>query len=453
MPQDDFLVHTTKAPKVNVAQRDEASKDIPPLPMYPDAEGHGHEKASWRPIISLVLFLLMLLAIGIIGILFVSPILGILFCALGIALTVGVIVISDQYVNQYLKARRSGILMSAEEEALRSGEGEAAEEAKRVQMVGGILGRSGSGVMKVFSAALLKGEAEVVETNRAAEADATYAWATSVPAPEQVECTSSDGLRLVGHALACAPETHKWVLLAHDYAGHWTDDMLYARHYAEAGYNLLMVEMRGHGSSEGDYVGLGWPDRLDVVAWARWLVERDGADATIVLHGVSMGASAALLAAAEKDLPSQVKAVVSDCAYTDVLNVLRRLAEDGIHMPPHPLNDVIRLDLMLRHGGYDLAKAAPVNAVPASKAPIIFFHGEQDVAVAPYMAGLLHEAAGGAASGEGSRLVMFPHAGHGQSALSDPDRYYDELFAFVNPLVGDPAPARRLAADEADAGE
>ena len=127
MPQDDFLVHTTKAPKVNVAERDEASKDIPPLPMYPDAEGHGHEKASWRPIISLVLFLLMLLAIGIIGILFVSPILGVLFCALGVALTVGVIVISDQYVNQYLKARRSGILMPAEEEALRSGEGEVAE--------------------------------------------------------------------------------------------------------------------------------------------------------------------------------------------------------------------------------------------------------------------------------------------------------------------------------------
>ena len=77
----------------------------------------------------------------------------------------------------------------------------------------------------------------------------------------------------------------------------------------------------------------------------------------------------------------------------------------------------------------------------------------QDVAVAPYMAGLLHEAAGGAASGEGSRLVMFPHAGHVQSALSDPDRYYDELVTFVSPLVGDPAPARRLTADEADAGE
>ena len=40
-----------------------------------------------------------------------------------------------------------------------------------------------------------------------------------------------------------------------------------------------------------------------------------GQDCRLVLHGISMGGATALMAAG-LDLPPQVKAVISDCAFT-----------------------------------------------------------------------------------------------------------------------------------------
>ena len=43
---------------------------------------------------------------------------------------------------------------------------------------------------------------------------------------------------------------------------------------------------------------MGWLDRYDIRDWARQIVSRDP-DAKIIIHGISMGAAAAMMAAGE----------------------------------------------------------------------------------------------------------------------------------------------------------
>ena len=78
------------------------------------------------------------------------------------------------------------------------------------------------------------------------------------------------------------------------------------------GHNLLLIDERAHGRSEGRTITFGIQERWDVERWARFAVERFGADVQIILYGVSMGAATVLMAAG-LDLPENVKGIIADC--------------------------------------------------------------------------------------------------------------------------------------------
>lgn len=261
-----------------------------------------------------------------------------------------------------------------------------------------------------------------------AEREATYEWLQTMPSWQRVSTEGEDGARLVGELLAPHPEGGLWVILCHGYAGTWNSMLQYARHWAEAGYNLLVPHMRAHGESGGDYIGMGWLDRRDVVAWAQWLVG-GGAGlpcASIVLFGHSMGASSVGLASGEPDLPAQVHVAIGDCSFDGSWRALSTTLQ-AAGAPVHPTLDLVRLNLMAHRGGYDLAQGNVARAVGVRSLPRLFVHGLADPTVPPSMARVLFEAAAGP-----KELVVVPGAGHCQSSLRDPKGYWDAVLSFAS---------------------
>jgi len=144
-----------------------------------------------------------------------------------------------------------------------------------------------------------------------------------------------------------------------------------------------------------------------------------------------MGGAAVCVACGEKDLASQVRVTVEDCGYSDPWNVFVPIVRKGLHLAVHPLLDLMGFLVGRQEGGCDLAGIDVTASVAHARTPLLALHGEADVFVPPYMARRIYDAAGGAAAGDGKRLVYFPGAGHCQSCLSDPERYFSELFGFV----------------------
>ncbi|MDF2533388.1 MAG: peptidase, partial [Clostridia bacterium] len=99
---------------------------------------------------------------------------------------------------------------------------------------------------------------------------------------------SYDGLKLHALYLPCPVPSDKTVILIHGYNS-WNGSMGgFAQHYLESlGCNVLLPDLRGHGQSEGSYIGFGWHDRKDILQWINLILKETGCDTEIILHGVS----------------------------------------------------------------------------------------------------------------------------------------------------------------------
>lgn len=251
-------------------------------------------------------------------------------------------------------------------------------------------------------------------------------WAENAES-EKAEIISDDGYRLAGMLFESARSSHRWVILLHGFTG--SKEMMYgyAYWYVKNGVNALAPDFRCQGESEGDYIGLGATDSTDLRGWIDLILQRDP-DAEIVLHGISMGASTALILTGMENVPASIKAVISDCAYTDAYSMFREKIGSWFHLPAFPVVDSARLMIRLR-AGYDLKEASPLNAVKNSRTPTLFIHGREDHMIPVEMCDALYDEA--ACEKE---IMVVEGAGHAQAVDKDPAAYYEKIAEFLNSL-------------------
>ncbi|CQR47123.1 Alpha/beta hydrolase family protein [Paraliobacillus sp. PM-2] len=238
---------------------------------------------------------------------------------------------------------------------------------------------------------------------------------------------TTDNLTLTGYFLSPENETNKVAIIAHGYAGDAKTMSGFARLYHEVlGMHVLVPDARGHGESEGDYIGFGWHERLDYKDWIDKVTDFFDYDVEIVLHGVSMGSATVLMASGES-LPDQVKAIVADCGYTSAMEELAYQMKRMYHLPAFPILHVTSLITKWRTG-YAFQEASVLKQVQQTNKPILFVHGEEDAFVPKYMVEVLYKAA----LTTNKELLLIPDAGHGLAYQTDQENYRQVLLRFVN---------------------
>ena len=253
-------------------------------------------------------------------------------------------------------------------------------------------------------------------------------WVESQPC-ETWQITSADGLRLVGYYLPAGIKTTKTVILAHGYSSKGKDMGSFARFYAEKlGYNVLMPDSRGHGYSEGDYIGFGWPDRKDYLLWIQKIIERVGVDAQIALHGISMGGATVMMVSGEK-LPKQVKVIVEDCGYTSVYDQLAYQLKRMYKSPPFPIMQATSIVTKIKTG-YSFYEASALKQVAKSTLPMLFIHGSEDQFVPSEMVWRLYDACQSE-----KEIYVVEGAGHGVAYSTNRSAYEDRVADFVGRFV------------------
>ncbi len=190
---------------------------------------------------------------------------------------------------------------------------------------------------------------------------------------ERLEIKNKEGLKLVGHFLKNPSD--KLAIIVHGYGADYREMQQYAKFFVEKNYNILCVENRAHGESEGKFISMGWLDRLDLVEWINAMLERNQ-NYKIVLMGLSMGASTVCMASGEK-LPTNVKGVISDCGYANAYEEFKYVFKKRAHVPSWPLLNILNTYAKQMYG-FDLKQADAVKQIKKSNLPFLFIHGDKD---------------------------------------------------------------------------
>ncbi len=239
---------------------------------------------------------------------------------------------------------------------------------------------------------------------------------------------SHDGLELAGYYIAAQAPTNKYALLVHGYKAGPLAMADYALHYHDAGWNVLVPHHRAHGDSEGRYIGMGYLEHYDLLDWISRILAMDE-DARIVLHGVSMGASTAMLATGAPKLPANVEAAIADCGYSTVTEEFTHQLKEIFGLPAFPLIPATSLLTKLK-ADYSFADVDCVASVKRSSTPTLFIHGDEDDFVPFWMLDAVYAAA--ACSKE--KLVV-EGAAHAKARETNPRLYWSTVDGFLARFV------------------
>ena len=243
---------------------------------------------------------------------------------------------------------------------------------------------------------------------------------------EDMYIMSNDGLKLHATYFPCEG-SKKVVICFHGYTSEGLNDYsTLAIFYLNKGYNLLIVDERAHGRSEGKYIGFGCLDRHDAKLWIEEMIKRLGEDCKILLHGDSMGGATVLMTAGLL-LPSQVKAIVSDCAFTSAWEVFQSVLKNSYHLPAFPILHTAN-EMVKKKAGYGLKDCNAKEEVAKTKLPILFLHGKADTFVPCSMAQELYHACTGP-----KKLVLIEGAGHVESCYRDATVFEGAIEEFIFP--------------------
>ena len=240
--------------------------------------------------------------------------------------------------------------------------------------------------------------------------------------PEDLYINSFDNLKL--HALFINNNTNKTIICVHGYKAKngLYDFGMSASFLNSLGYNLLFVDNRAHGLSQGKYIGFGVLDSIDVNSWVDYLVTNMNQE-TIILYGMSMGAATVL-----NTKNNKVNSIIADCGFASGYDEVAYQIKKMYHLPSFPLVPISNILLKLL-AKYSLKDKEAYKSIKNYHNNLLIIHGGKDRFVSTGDAYKIFDNATCH-----KKLLIVPGASHAKSYLKDTKLYEQTFKEFLDEI-------------------
>lgn len=204
----------------------------------------------------------------------------------------------------------------------------------------------------------------------------------------------------------------------------------FAEPYRRAGYNVLTIDNRSHGFSDGRVNTLGFREYRDIQVWIR-LLREELQNHKVICHGICIGSATALYALTDADCPDSADGLVADGMYMNFGESFKNHLIER-NKPIFPCYQVC----MWMEGlfaGHNPGKYGPQDVIAKMNRPMLFLHGRQDMYSVPEKAQWLYEHCGSSLK----KLVWFDEGRHSFLRFHAPEKYDETVMAFLEEMDAD----------------
>ena len=259
---------------------------------------------------------------------------------------------------------------------------------------------------------------------------------------ETVSFDSTDGIPLKAWWLPASGTPRGAVIIAHG-IDHTRQVMLpRAAFLVQAGYDVLTPDLRCHGESGGTIASPGLLEARDILGALRYIRSRGDAE-PVALLGVSYGAVASLIAAAESP---EIVAVISDGAFPTGKGLSEDISRHYVRDPK--TNFLVRVPFLLAtvpgaaratelvyyfRSGIDLGPEL-LSVIPSAsriRVPVLLISGEKDWIVPTDRAREILSVI----PNDRKNLLVIPNALHDTTYSTAPELYSSAVLGFLKQSI------------------
>lgn len=193
--------------------------------------------------------------------------------------------------------------------------------------------------------------------------------------------------------------------------------------YSQSGCNVLVMDPRAHGLSDGEFNTIGFEESRDDIAWVNFLQSEFGIT-SVIFHGICIGAAGGMLALTSDDCPSIVDGIVTEGMFANFGESMKNHLIER-KKPVFIIYDLI--NAWMKHYTGHTMNRGPIDVIDKLDKPILMLHSKEDLYSTPEFAQKLYEKAGS----KDKKLVWFEHGRHSMLRITDTERYDESIKQFL----------------------